>query len=147
MRRTLQQAASLVFVVGLALIAACSGPNRSQNPSSASGRNVTISVSPNALRGATAGTNEAQGGCAAVIVKVFDTSGNLVDGARVSVTTTLGRFPPTGPPENRPELVGVNGFTTRGLFQDTICAKAERGTGTLTATTEDAVATVLFTVF
>lgn len=147
MRRTLRQAGSMVFVVGLALIAACNGPNRSQNPSSASGFNITLSISPNTLRGATAGTNEAQGGCGAVLAKVFDTNGRLVDGAVVSVTTTLGRFPATGPPTNRPESVGISGVAVRGIFSDVLCAKAERGTGTLTATTEDAVATVLFTVF
>jgi hypothetical protein len=147
MRRTLRHVGSMVFVVGLALIAACNGPNRSQNPSSASGRNITISISPNTLRGATAGTSESQGSCGSVVVKVFDVGGRLVDGAAVSVTTTLGRFPPTGPPESRPELVGVGGFTVRGIFSDVLCAKAERGTGTLTATTEDAQATVQFTVF
>ncbi len=146
MRRTLSRVVSLVFVVGLALIA-CDGPNRSQQPSSASGFRLTVSISPNTLRGATPGSGEAQGSCGAVQVKVFDLSGKLVDGALVFVDTTLGRFPPTGPPENRPELVGVNGFTRRGVFTDTLCAKAERGTGTLTATVEDAVATTQFTIF
>src|SRR3990172_6171372 len=94
MRRTLSRVVSLVFVVGLALIA-CDGPNRSQQPSSASGFRVTVSISPNTLRGATPGSGEAQGSCGAVLVKVFDLSGNLVDGAAVFVDTTLGRFPPT----------------------------------------------------
>lgn len=142
MRRTLCRAVSMVFVVGLALIG-CDGPNRSQNPSSGSGFTVNVAVTPNTLRGATAATSEAQGGCASVIVKVFDTNGRLIDGAPVSLTTTLGRFPgATGQ-----EFVAVSGTTTRGIFEFPICAKAERGTGTLTANSQDAVATALFTVF
>ncbi len=133
----------MVFVVGLALIG-CNGPNRSQNPSSPSGFNITVSISPNVLRGATAGTNETQGGCGTVTVTVFDVNGRLVDGASVFVSTTLGRFPPSS---TRQESVAISGTTTRGVFTDVLCAKAERGTGTITATTEDAVATVLFTVF
>lgn len=143
MRRTLWRAVSMVFVVGLALIG-CDGPNRSQNPSSASGFNVTVAITPNVLRGATAGTGESQGGCGVVTVKVFDTNGRLVDGAPVTLTTTLGRFPGLAGGQ---EFVAVGGFTTRGVFDFPICAKAERGTGTITATTQDAVATVLFTVF
>lgn len=142
MRRTLRQVGSMVFVVGLALIAACNGPNRSQNPSSASGFNITVSITPNTLRGATAGTGEAQGGCAEVFAKVFDQNGRLVDGTLVTLTTTLGRF--AGATQ---EFVAVSGSTVRGIFEFTLCAKAERGTGTITATAEDAVATVLFTVF
>lgn len=141
MRRTLWRAVSMVFVVGLALIG-CDGPNRSQNPSSASGFNVTVAITPNVLRGATAGTGESQGGCGAAIAKVFDVNGRLVDGAPVTLNTTLGRFAGT-----TGEFVAVSGFTTRGVFELTLCAKAERGTGTITATTQDAVATVLFTVF
>jgi hypothetical protein len=143
MRRTLWRAVSMVFVVGLALIG-CDGPNRSQNPSSGQGFNVNVAVSPNTLRGATPGTGEAQGGCANVIVKVFDVNGRLVDGALVTLTTTLGRFPATAGGQ---EFVAVSGTTLRGVFTFPICAKAERGTGTLTATTQDAVATALFTVF
>lgn len=144
MRRTLRQAGSMVFVVGLALIAACNGPNRSQNPSSASGFSITVSMSPNTLRGATAGTNEAQGGCANIQAKVFDRAGLLVDDTAVTATTTLGRFPGTNAGE---EFVAVTRFTVRGLASFILCAKAERGTGTVTVTAEDAVATVLFTVF
>jgi hypothetical protein len=143
MRRTLWRAVSVVFVVGLALLG-CEGPNRSQNPSSASGFNIAVEISPNALRGATPGTNEAQGGCGVVTAKVFDTLGQLVDGANVTLTTTLGRFPGQNPGQ---EFVAVGGPTTRGIFDFPICAKAERGTGTITATTEDAAATALFTVF
>ena len=143
MRRTLWRVVSLVFVVGLALIA-CDGPNRSQSPSSASGFILEVTISPNALRGATPGTNEAQGACGAVQVTVVDVHGRFVDGAQVQVTTTLGRFPATSA---RQEAVGVGGFTTRGVYTDVLCAKAERGTGILTATAENAVATATFTVF
>ncbi len=143
MRRTLWRAVSMAFVLGVALMG-CSGPNRSNQPSSPSGFFLEVTISPNALRGATAATGEAQGSCAAVQVRVLDTSGRLVDGVFVAVTTTLGRFPPSG---SRQEAVGVGGFTIRGLFSDVLCAKAERGTGILTATAEDAVATTTFTVF
>ena len=143
MRRTLWRVVSLVFVVGLALIA-CDGPNRSQSPSSASGFILEVTISPNVLRGATPGTNEAQGACGAVQVTVVDVHGRFVDGAQVQVTTTLGRFPATSA---RQEAVGVAGFTTRGVYTDVLCAKAERGTGILTATAENAVATATFTVF
>ncbi len=143
MRRTLWRAVSGVFVVGLALLG-CSGPNRSQNPSSASGFNITLTVTPNSLRGATPGSGESQGACGTVVAKVFDTLGQLVDGAQVTLTTTLGRFPGTNPGQ---EFVSVTGVTTRGFFEFPICAKAERGTGIVTGTTEDAVATTRFTVF
>jgi hypothetical protein len=143
MRRTLWRAVSVVFVVSLALSGCTSGPNRNQNPSSASGFNITVEITPNTLRGATAGTSEAQGGCAQVTAKVFDTLGQLVDGVTVNMTTTLGRFPGPNPGQ---EFVAVGGPTRRGIFDFPICAKAERGTGTITATVEDAVATTLFTV-
>ena len=133
----------MVFVLGVALVG-CNGPNRSNQPSSPSGFFVELSISPNSLRGETANSNEAQGGCGIVQVRVFDTQGRLVDGALVTVTTTLGRFPPSAA---RSEAVGISGFTTRGIFTDVLCAKTERGTGILTATAEDAVATTTFTIF
>lgn len=133
----------MVFVLGVAL-AACNGPSRSNQPSSPNGFFVELTISPNSLRGQTADTGEAQGACGIVQVRVFDTQGRLVDGALVTVTTTLGRFPPSG---QRQEAVGISGFTTRGIFTDVLCAKSERGTGILTATAEDAVATTTFTVF
>jgi hypothetical protein len=145
MRRTLWRAVSVVFVLGLTLLGCSSGgPNRSQNPSSASGFNIDLVMTPNVLRGATAGTGEAQGGCGQVTAKVFDELGQLVDGAFVNLTTTLGRFPGANPGQ---EFVSVGGSTVRGIFDFPLCAKAERGTGTVTATVEDAVATILFTVF
>jgi hypothetical protein len=133
----------MVFVLGVALVG-CNGPNRSNQPSSPSGFFVELSISPNSLRGATADSGEAQGGCGIVQVRVFDTQGRLVDGALVTITTTIGRFPAT---QGRQEAVGITGFTTRGILTDALCAKAERGTGILTATAEDAVATTTFTIF
>jgi hypothetical protein len=145
MRRTLWRAISVVLVVGVTLLGCTGGgPNRRQNPSSASGFNIDVEITPNVLRGATPGTNEAQGGCAQVTAKVFDELGQLVDGAFVNMTTTLGRFPGPNPGQ---EFVSVGGPTIRGIFDFPICAKAERGTGTITATVEDAVATTVFTVF
>jgi hypothetical protein len=133
----------MMTVLGLAVVG-CNGPNQSNQPSSASGFFVETSISPNALRGATAATDEAQGACGIVTVRVFDTNGRLIDGAIVVVTTTLGRFPPT---TDRQESVGVSGFTVRGIFTDVLCAKAERGTGILTGTSQDAFSTATFTVF
>ena len=143
MRRTLWRAISVVFVVVVALVG-CNGPNRSQQPSSASGFNIDVQISPNVLRGATAGTNESQGGCGTVTATVFDTNGRVIDGALVFLSTTLGRFPPTS---TRQESVAVSGFTVRGVYTDALCAKAERGTGSVTGTVENATSTALFTVF
>jgi hypothetical protein len=128
----------------LVALAGCNGPNSSNQPSSASGFNIDVKISPNTLRGATAGTNEQQGGCGTVTATVFDLSGRLIDGATVTLTAVLGRFPPTAA---RQESVAVTGVTTRGVLTDVVCAKAERGTGSVTATVENATATVLFTVF
>jgi len=133
----------MVFVLGLALLG-CNGPNRSTQPSSASGFHIDVQISPNTLRGATAATNEAQGGCGVVTATVFDENGRFVDGATVALSTTLGRFPATN---TRQESVGVVGVTTRGTYTDVLCAKAERGTGTLTGSVENATGVALFTVF
>ncbi|MBI2467875.1 MAG: hypothetical protein HYV62_08695 [Candidatus Rokubacteria bacterium] len=145
MRRTPWRAVSVVVGLGPVLMS-CDGPNRGTQtqPSSASGFEVVVTMSPNTLRGATAGTAEAQGGCATVQAEVSDVNGNLVDGALVFLTTTLGAFPAT---PTRSESVGVAGFTVRGVYTDALCAKAERGTGILTASAEDAFATTTFTVF
>ncbi len=145
MRRTPWRAVSVVVALGLVLMS-CDGPNRGTQtqPSSASGFHVVVTASPNTLRGATAGTGEAQGSCAVVQVEVFDVNGNLVDGANVTLTTTLGRFPPT---PTRSEAVAVGGTTSRGVYTDVLCAKAERGTAILTATAQDAFATTEVTIF
>lgn len=143
------RAVSLVTVLSLTLLS-CTGPNRggSTQPSAVSGYRVVITASPNTLRGANAATTESQGGCASIQVTVFDTNNKLVDGVFVTVDTTLGRFPATTlPPPGRPESVGVSGTTFRGVYTDTLCAKSERGTATVTATAEGATATTFITIF
>ncbi len=145
MRRTWWQVVSGVVLLALVL-GACNGPSRGANtqPSAASRFFIVVTASPNTLRGATPGTGEAQGGCATIQVKVSDLQGRLVDGAEVTVSTTLGRFRKTA---TRDESVAVSGFTVRGIFTDVLCAKAERGTAIVTATVEDAVATTTITIF
>ncbi len=143
MRRTSWRAVPVVMILSLVL-ASCSGPNRSQSPSSASGFEIVVTASPNTLRGATPASGESQGGCAVIQMTVFDQQGRLVDGARVTVTTTLGRFPGATAGE---EFVAVTGFTIRGILTEALCAKAERGTAIVTASTENAVATVRITIF
>ena len=147
MRRTPWRVVSSVLILGLA-VASCDGPNRGSKsqPSSASGFQIQVVASPNAIRGATAGTTEQQGGCSTVQATVFDLNGKLVDGAIVTLTATLVRFPAASNP-SRPESVGISGFTTNGFLTDTVCAKSERGTATITASVEDAFATTLITVF
>jgi hypothetical protein len=143
MRRTIWLAISAVCVASVAL-AGCNGPNRSQNPSSASGFNIDVQISPNTLRGATGGTNEQQGGCGTVTAVVFDQAGRMIDGATVTLSSVLGRFPPTA---TRQESVAIVGLTVRGVLVDVVCAKAERGTGSVTGNVENATSTALFTVF
>lgn len=143
MRRTPWRAISVVVILGLAVLS-CDGPNRGSGtqPSAASGFRVIVTASPNVIRGATAGTAEAQGGCTQIVVTVFDTAGRLVDGAEVDVTTTLGRFVSgTG------EFVALVSITVRGSVSETLCAKSERGTAIVTAVVEGAVGTTLVTIF
>lgn len=140
MRRTPWRAVSLVLVLGLALMA-CDGPNRGTNtqPSAASGFRLTVTVSPNVLRASL--VQGGDGGCAVVTIKVYDTHGNLIDGAVVSVTSTLGVF------KLPDDKVGGTLPTTRGTLTVGFCAKNQTGTGIITATAEDAVATTLVTIF
>ncbi|HEV8310599.1 MAG TPA: hypothetical protein VGW35_23295 [Methylomirabilota bacterium] len=143
MRRTSWRAVSLVMALGLAL-ASCSGPNRSDDPSSPSGFRIVLTANPNALRGATPGSGEAQGSCAIITAKVFDVNGELVDGAVVTMTTNLGRFPGAAPGQ---EFIAVGGVTNRGILTEVLCAKSERGTAIVTAVVQDAAARVLITIF
>jgi hypothetical protein len=133
-----------VLFLGGAL-AGCDGPNRGSdtNPSSASGFILEMVASPNVVRGQTAGSEVTGGGCSNVQAKVFDTKGNLIDGAIVDFTTTLCCFAsPTGI-----DKVGLTVPTTRGTATVTYCGTRERGTTTITGTVEDAFDTVLITVF
>ena len=144
MRRTPWRAVSFVLILGLASMS-CNGPSRGSNtqPSSASGLFISLVVSPNTLRGAPPGsTLSSNGGCAVAQAKVSDTSGNLVDGANVSMSAGLGVFV-----VGTQQLAGVAGQTTRGFFQVTYCAQSERGTAIITARVEDAFDTALVTIF
>jgi hypothetical protein len=143
MRRTRWGLALLVVVLGLGFVG-CDGPNRgtSTQPSAASGMLLQLVASPNVLRGVTAGSEDEAEGCAIVQAKVFDTKGQLVDGAIVEFTTSLCCF--AGPTEVN--IVGTTATTVRGVANVTWCAKSVRGTATITATVEDAFATTLITV-
>ncbi len=162
MRRTPWRAMSLVLLLGLALWA-CDGPNRGTNtqPSAASGENIIVTASPNTLK--------ADGKSQAIVqVKVFDTHGNLIDGATVSLAATNGTVTTTAPtvgvvtgtggggagtPATSPTAgTGANttataGVTTRGLLTATFTAGTTPGTAIVTATVEDAVSTTLITLF
>jgi hypothetical protein len=133
-----------VLILGAAL-ASCDGPNRGSNtqPSSAGGFIVDLVASPNVVRGQTAGSGEEAGGCALVQAKVYDTQGQLIDGADVLFTTTLCCF--AGGTEIN--VVAISLPTFRGTATVTFCGKRERGTATITAAVEDAFDTVLITVF
>ena len=143
MRSALWRAIPLVLVLILAL-AGCSGPTRGDTqPSSASGLNLMVAASPNVLRaGTTAAGGSATGGCAIVQANVFNTNGQLVTGATVTITSTLGQFssPSTGS--------AVNGPTTaQGLFTAVLCAQTITGTAIVTASVENAFATTNITIF
>ena len=142
MRRTPWRAWLLVLV-GSFVVIACDGPNRGSRtqPSSASGFNIVVTASPNTVRGRTTGSGSAFGGCATVEAKVFDVNGNLIDGATVSLTTTLGIFR-----VGTDSFVGVTGTTVRGFIRFTYCSLDERGTSTITASVEDAFATTVITI-
>ena len=143
MRRTSWRVVSLVLVLSLALLS-CDGPNRGTNtqPSSASGFLLNITASPNVIRAENPSIDDS-GGCAQITIKVFDRQGRLVDGVTVDVSTTLGRFV-VGTQDN---LVGFVSTTVRGTVTQTLCANQARGTATITAVVEDAVATTLVTIF
>ena len=143
MRSALWRAIPLVLVLILAL-AGCSGPTRGDTqPSAASGLNLMVVASPNVLRaGTTAAGGSATGGCAIVQANVFNTNGQLVTGATVTITSTLGQFssPSTGS--------AVNGPTTaQGLFTAILCAQTITGTAIVTASVENAFATTNITIF
>ena len=131
MGRTPWRAVSLMLVLGLALMS-CDGPNRGSatQPSASSGFNVVVTATPNTI--------PANNGASVIQVKVSDTTGQLVDGAAVTVSAS----PATA------ALSVVTGFTTRGIFTTVYTTtNARPGTVIVTATVEDAVATTLITVF
>jgi hypothetical protein len=143
MRRTPWGLILCGLIAGVAL-ASCSGPNRgtTTQPSGASGFSIAVTANPNVVRGATAGSGVDNGGCSQVQVTVTK-DGLLVDGAAVTVTTTLGVFK-----SGTEEFVGFADVpTNRGLATFAWCAKSERGTATINASTEDAATSVLITIF
>lgn len=146
MRRMRWALVMFVLILGTAL-ASCDSPARGPNtqPSSPSttGFFLDLVASPNTVRGQTAGSGEEAGGCALVQAKVWDRTGQLVDGAIVSFTTSLCCF--AGPDEIN--IVGFTATTVRGTATATYCGKRERGTAIITAAVEDAFDTVLITVF
>jgi hypothetical protein len=133
---------ALVAILGVTLVS-CSGPNRgsSTQPSAASGFHLEVTASPNAVRGVQPGGASAFGGCSTVQVKVFNTNGQLVDGAEVLVTTTLGIFR-----SGTESFVGLSAITIRGVASFAWCSQTERGTSTVTATVEDAHKSVFITI-
>jgi hypothetical protein len=143
MRRMPRGLTLCVLFLGAALLS-CDGPNRgpSTQPSAVSGFSIAVTASPNVVRGATPGSDVEDGGCA-TIQAVVSKNGVLVDGALVSVTTTLGVFK-----SDTEDLVGfLDSPTTRGVATFGWCAKDTRGTSTITATVEDAHTSVLITIF
>jgi len=133
------RAVPLALVLVLALWS-CDGPNRGTHtqPSSSSGLNVIVTASPNTI--------PSNGGSSTIQVKVFDTNGQLVDGALVVVTAS--------PASDA--AFKATGTTTRGIFVATFHAQqtavgaqiqSQPGTVIITATVEDAVATTLITLF
>jgi hypothetical protein len=142
MRRMPRGLTLCVLILGAALLG-CDGPNRGPNtqPSAVSGFSIAVTASPNVVRGATAGSVVEDGGCSTVQA-IVNKNGTLVDGALVTVTTTLGVFK-----EGTQELVGQQETTTRGVATFVWCAKDTRGTSTITASVEEATTSVLITIF
>ena len=131
-----------VLILGAAL-ASCDGPSRGSNtqPSAVSGYLVTVTASPNVVRGVTAGSSQDTGGCAQIQVVVTQ-NGNLVNNVEVIGTSTLGVFR-----VGTDDFLNFTGTTTRGVLSRTWCAKSERGTAIITVNVEDVTATTLITIF
>jgi hypothetical protein len=142
MRRT-RWGLVLCALVCAVVLASCDGPNRGSatQPSAVSSFSLALTASPNVVRGATAGSGSEDGGCSQVQA-VVSKSGALVDGALVTASVTLGVLK-----SGTDEFVAITQPTTRGIALFVWCAKSERGTATITATAEDATATVLITIF
>jgi hypothetical protein len=88
------------------------------------------------------GSIEDLGACAVVQAKVYDTQQNLIDGATVAFSRSIGTF-----------RIGTEDFgavavsTLKGLATVNFCALTERGTAIITAVVQDAVATTFVTIF
>lgn len=141
MRRTLGLV--LCALICAVALAGCDGPSRGGNTqvSAVSGFSIDVTASPNVVRGTTAGSGSDDGGCSQ-IQAVVHKSGQLVDGALVTATVTLGVLK-----SGTDEFVGITEPTTRGVALFVWCAKAERGTAIITVTVEEVHDTVLITIF
>jgi adhesin/invasin len=131
----------LVLILALT---GCNGPSRGTNtqPSAASGLNLVVTVSPNTLH--------ANGTSTAIVqAKVFDTHGNLVDGATVNLAASLGTITVGGTPAQGTagSVATTSGTTIKGVLSATFRAGTVPGTSIITATVEDATATTLVTLF
>lgn len=144
MRKMPWRAITTLLVAWFFLVAgSCSGPSRDQPVSSASGFQIFVTADPNTVRaqptaGAVAGE---QSGCSIITAKVFR-NGQLVDGASVTFTKSLGRFA-----VGDEEFDAVTVETVNGLATAVLCAKGQVGTSLVTATVEDASDTVIVTFF
>ena len=138
MRRTPWGLVLCVLICGVAL-ASCDGPNRGGNTqvSGVSGFSIDTTATPNVVRGSDTG----DGGCSQIQVVVHK-GGQLVDGALVTVSVTLGVLK-----SGTEEFVAITQTTTRGVATFVWCAKAARGTATITATAEETSDFVLITIF
>jgi hypothetical protein len=144
MRRIPWLAVSLVLGLGLAF-AGCDGPSRgpSTQPSAVQGFQIIVTASPNTLPAKLEASDATAGGCALVQAKVFDRTGQLVDGALVFFTTSHCCFAGT----TDVDIVAVQQPTRRGIATAPFCATDVRGTAIITAAVEDAFATTLITIF
>jgi hypothetical protein len=128
------------MAIVLGLVACGRGPTNTTSVSSSSGFSVGLAASPNAIP-ASVSPNQ-PGGCSNITAKVFDSFGRLVDGAAVTFTRTLGRFP-----VGDEEFDAVTTLTTLGIASVVLCAKDVRGTSIVTGTVEDGHNSVLVTIF
>jgi hypothetical protein len=130
------------LVVLLLALAGCSSPNRSSQVSSANGFLIVITASPNIVRAADPNSDADDGGASQVQAKVYDTNGNLVDGATVFFTTNLGAFR-----QGTEDFLGLAVTTTRGLASVGFVADDRTGTATVQAAVEDSFASTQIVIF
>lgn len=149
MRKMPWRSITTVVVAWFFLVAgSCDGPSREQSVSSASGFQIFVTADPNTIPIALG--DAAIGGCSVITVKVFNSSGQLVDGATVNITKSLGVFlkiTGSGTDITQTELDSDLVTTTNGLATTTLCAKKQPGTSLVTATVQDASVTVRVTFF
>jgi hypothetical protein len=142
MRRTPFGLVLCALICAVAL-AGCDGPSRGGNTqtSAVSGFSIDVTASPNTIPGTVAGSGSDDGGCSQIQVVVHK-SGQLVDGALVTVSVSQGVLK-----SGTDEFVAISQTTTRGVATFIFCAKATRGTAIITATAEETTDTVLVTIF